>query len=126
MSTKSLALHILAAAACLAPLTAANAYYGGGWHHGSSFSLEIGGPVYYGPPAYPAYYPAPVYYGPAPVAAYPTPVAYLPQPPQGPVVPTPDGRYCREYSSHIIVNNHPQASYGTACLMPDGAWQIQS
>lgn len=78
-------------------------------------------PTYYPYPYQPVFYPAPVYAMPAP-----QPVAYLPSPPSGPVVPSPDGRYCREYTAQVKVGNQLQPSYGTACLQPDGAWQIQS
>ncbi len=128
MTTKSLARPIclaLIAALSLAAFTAPASAR-------TFVDVGIGVPVYgYGPRyAYaPAYYPypyQPVYY-PAPAYAMPPqPVAYLPAPPTGPVVPTPDGRYCREYTSQVKVGNQMQPSYGTACQMPDGAWQIQS
>lgn len=34
------------------------------------------------------------------------------------------GRTCREYQTTIMINGLPKASYGTACLMPDGQWRI--
>lgn len=37
----------------------------------------------------------------------------------------PSGRYCREYSQEITVAGKTQQSYGTACRMPDGSWQVQ-
>lgn len=45
------------------------------------------------------------------------------------VVPTRDyqtaqGRYCREYQATATVGGRPQQTYGTACLQPDGSWQI--
>ncbi|MGF1611509.1 MAG: hypothetical protein ACFCUQ_19055 [Kiloniellales bacterium] len=45
------------------------------------------------------------------------------------VVPTRDyrtaqGRYCREYQATATVGGRPQQTYGTACLQPDGDWQI--
>jgi 17 kDa outer membrane surface antigen len=36
------------------------------------------------------------------------------------------GRYCREFQHQITVGNRAQEGYGTACLQPDGAWQIVS
>ncbi len=36
------------------------------------------------------------------------------------------GRYCREYQQQIVVGGKTQQGFGTACRMPDGAWQIQS
>jgi hypothetical protein len=70
--------------------------------------------------------PPPVYYRPAP------PVVYAPLPAGGPATVTPtsapyrtaDGRYCREYTSTVMVGGQPQSSYGTACQMPDGSWHI--
>lgn len=37
-----------------------------------------------------------------------------------------DGRYCREYTTSIRVNNEIEQGYGTACRQPDGSWQIIS
>ncbi len=37
-----------------------------------------------------------------------------------------NGQYCREYQQDIIVGGKKHQSYGTACRMPDGSWQIQS
>ncbi|MFO1242656.1 MAG: hypothetical protein U1E36_05580 [Rickettsiales bacterium] len=34
--------------------------------------------------------------------------------------------YCREYNGQVIVGGRYQQSYGTACMQPDGAWQIQT
>ncbi len=33
-------------------------------------------------------------------------------------------RYCREYSADADVNGRVQQVYGTACMQPDGTWQI--
>jgi len=33
-------------------------------------------------------------------------------------------RYCREYQSAVTVGGRRQGSYGTACLQPDGDWEI--
>jgi hypothetical protein len=35
-----------------------------------------------------------------------------------------DGRYCREYQQTVTVGNRQEQAYGTACLRPDGAWQM--
>jgi surface antigen len=34
-------------------------------------------------------------------------------------------QYCREFNQGITVGGKVQAGYGTACLQPDGSWQIQ-
>lgn len=73
------------------------------------------------------YYAPPVYYPPPPPQ-----VVYVPAPQPAPLVAAPtspayrtsDGRYCREYQATVTVNGMPQPSYGTACLMPDGAWRV--
>ena len=33
-------------------------------------------------------------------------------------------RYCREYTDRVQVGGRWQESYGTACLQPDGSWEI--
>lgn len=44
------------------------------------------------------------------------------------VTPTRDyrtqGRYCREYQGHATVGGRIQNTYGTACLQPDGSWEV--
>ena len=87
-----------------------------------SFGLGFGGwpgyypPAYqYGPPAYyapPAYYPPPVYDQPL---YDPPPVSYRPAAPEAP---------CREYQSTATIDGRQQQIYGTACLQPDGSWQL--
>lgn len=47
----------------------------------------------------------------------------------GSVTPTttyrsPDGRYCREYQTTVVVGGRESQGYGTACRQPDGSWQI--
>lgn len=102
------------------------AYYGGGY--GSSMA-------YY--PTYPAYQPNYV----APPAAPPPQVVFVqpevvdyytprhravmvdegfvgPQPPK-------QERHCREFTQTIRIDGQPHESYGTACLRPDGTWQIE-
>ncbi|SOD89346.1 hypothetical protein [Caenispirillum bisanense] len=34
------------------------------------------------------------------------------------------GRYCREYTTTAYIGNRPDVVSGTACRMPDGAWEI--
>jgi surface antigen len=36
-----------------------------------------------------------------------------------------EGRYCREFTTHVTIGNRVEDAYGTACRMPDGSWQIQ-
>ena len=35
------------------------------------------------------------------------------------------GSYCREYTQRVRIGDRIEESYGTACLQPDGAWQVQ-
>ena len=35
-----------------------------------------------------------------------------------------DGRYCREYQNRSTVGGRVQETYGTACMQPDGSWEI--
>ncbi len=47
----------------------------------------------------------------------------------GSVVATRDGtsssgRYCREFQQTVTVGGRTEQAYGTACMQPDGAWQI--
>jgi hypothetical protein len=73
--------------------------------------------------------PAPVYRAyPAPVYV-PAPVVY--QPPAVEAVPLrtfhdTSGRYCREYQRMADIGGVQQQIFGTACMMPDGSWQIVS
>ena len=82
-----------------------------------SFGVGVplaGPPAYYYPPPPPVYYyPPPAYYTPPP-AAYALPVAQNQAPEQT----------CREYQSTTTIDGRPQNTYGTACLQPDGTWQI--
>ena len=100
-------------------------HWHGDRHRHSSASI-----VFWSGPAYRPYYPPPpVVYGPPPpprVVYAPAPVVYAPQ---VAAVPTRDfrddeGRYCREYQRTAIIDGREQQIYGTACLMPDGAWRI--
>jgi hypothetical protein len=36
------------------------------------------------------------------------------------------GDYCREYTRTVYIGNQRQEAYGTACLRPDGQWEIVS
>jgi hypothetical protein len=33
--------------------------------------------------------------------------------------------YCREFTQTVTIGNKTQQGWGTACLQPDGSWQIQ-
>lgn len=35
-----------------------------------------------------------------------------------------EGRYCREYNTISQVAGRAQNTYGTACMQPDGSWEI--
>jgi hypothetical protein len=37
-----------------------------------------------------------------------------------------DQSYCREYTQTFTIGNSTQKGYGTACLQPDGSWEIQT
>ncbi|MBI1273968.1 MAG: glycine zipper 2TM domain-containing protein [Alphaproteobacteria bacterium] len=81
---------------------------------------------YYAPQRHRAHY-RPNYVAPA---YHTTQVIYVPQPQpvyvqQGYVSPTSsNGSYCREYTSSVQIGNQLRESYGTACMQPDGSWQI--
>ena len=104
-------------------------HHGHGHHHKHN-SASI---VFWSGPAYRPYYRP--YYPPPPVVYAPPPVVYAPAPapavyaPQVAAVPTRDfrddeGRYCREYQRTAVIDGREPQIYGTACLMPDGAWRI--
>lgn len=91
----------------------------GGWRHGHGWG---GGPhrssgyfdfSFYSPPE-PFYGPEPVYYNPQPYNPVPQQYNYT----------QPDDRYCREYNTTARVGDRYQPTYGTACMQPDGSWQI--
>jgi hypothetical protein len=75
-----------------------------------------------GPPAY--YYPPPppVYYYPPPAYYTPPPAYYAP--PAAQSYNEAQEQTCREYQSTTTIDGRPQRAYGTACLQPDGTWQI--
>lgn len=33
-------------------------------------------------------------------------------------------QYCREYQSYAMIGNRRHETYGTACMQPDGSWQV--
>lgn len=140
----------IAGGLALAPSAKADSYSfrysSGGWHsrpwyggprhyhrHGPyrHYSYSYWSGPYWGPPAY---RPRVVVVQPPPVAYYtpPPPVMYAPSPyggqmsavPASPIYQAANGQYCREYQAGVTVNGAVQPSYGTACLMPDGAWRV--
>ena len=36
------------------------------------------------------------------------------------------GRYCREYTTGVIVNGKREKAYGPACRQPGGSWKVES
>lgn len=95
-----------------------------GYHHRHHGRSHYGYGYVWGPPVV-------VYRDPPPRTVYvvpaPAPIVLtqpVPASPASPVYQTTDGRHCREYQRTVIVGGLPQASYGTACLQPDGVWRI--
>ena len=39
---------------------------------------------------------------------------------------TADGRQCREFQQEVVIGGEKQDAYGTACLQPDGSWEVAS
>jgi hypothetical protein len=39
---------------------------------------------------------------------------------------TEDGEYCREFLQTVTIGGREEEAYGTACLKPDGAWEVVS
>jgi hypothetical protein len=37
---------------------------------------------------------------------------------------TSDGRQCREFQQQVTIGGQDEDAYGTACLQPDGSWQV--
>ena len=132
MMHRSLAAGVLALLALWAVPGAAEARTS--FHVGVGVGVPCCGPAYYYPPPYYYYPPPPVVYVPPPVVYSPAPAGYAPPPPSNAGLPTDavtlregrdsNGNYCREYQSTSIVNGQSVPVYGTACLRPDGRWQI--
>jgi hypothetical protein len=36
------------------------------------------------------------------------------------------GRYCREFQQKVSIGGHSEEAYGTACMQPDGSWEVVS
>lgn len=86
-------------------------------------SFNFGGPVYR-PYPYPYYRPARVIYAPAP-AVVSREVVYINNS-NSREISSDDGRYCREYQAVSKIAGTSQQTYGTACMQPDGSWEIIS
>ena len=39
---------------------------------------------------------------------------------------TDSGRYCREYTTDVVVGSKREQAYGTACRQADGSWEVVS
>ena len=37
---------------------------------------------------------------------------------------TPDGRQCREFRQEVTIGGRRTEAYGTACMQPDGSWEV--
>ncbi len=120
-----LILASLATVAVFALAAPASADWRHRHHHHGRVGFYVGppGPYYYsGYPYYAPYY-AP-YFAPRPVVVNQPVYA---SPPAGAVIREgrdAAGNYCREYQSSTTIDGRPVPTYGTACLRPDGAWQI--
>jgi hypothetical protein len=143
-------LGVIAAAAALMGIAVAPglAQAHDSFHFGLNVGVPCCGPAYYYPPPYYYYPPPPVVYAPPPAAYAPPPAGYAPPPagyapppamgavPQASSAVMPAdavtireghdsaGNYCREYQSTSTIDGKQVPTYGTACLRPDGRWQI--
>jgi len=104
-----------------------SAYGSGGYSPMTSYypAYQSYEPTYVGPPAAPP--PQVIYVQPETVDYY-TPrhrAVYVEEGYVGPQAPHVPGRHCREFTQTIRIDGHSQESYGTACLRPDGSWQIE-
>ncbi len=81
-------------------------------------------PMAYAPPPAPVYVERhSYYYRPAPVYERPRHARWRHRQPP-PAAYQPVQQHCREYQSQVAVGGYAQPGYGTACLQPDGSWQI--
>lgn len=101
------------------------AYYGsGGYSSYSPYSYQPYQPTYVAPPAAPP--PQIIYVQPEEVEYYAPRrrSVYVEEGYLGPPPPKPQ-RHCREFTQTIRIDGQVRESYGTACLRPDGTWQIE-
>lgn len=100
----------------------------------SRFSVNIGEPHYYHHHHHSNHYrpyPTAYYVAPQPVfIEQPPQVVYVqntvPQPVIQPIVIQEQNLYCREYTRNVFIGRRVMQSYGTACLQPDGSWQVMN
>ncbi len=101
------------------------AYYGGGMTSMSPYpSYPLYQQTYVAPPAAPQ--PQYIFVQPE-VVDYYTPRRRSVLVEEGYVGPPPPkpSRHCREFTQTIRIDGQVRESYGTACLRPDGSWQIE-
>jgi hypothetical protein len=89
----------------------------------TTISFNYGFGSYYNP--HPYYRPSRVVYAPQPVVMQPN-VVYINDSNSREVRNSADDRYCREYQASARVGGVSQPTYGTACMQPDGSWEIIS
>lgn len=124
--------------------TGAGVFLGGLMGHSVGSSLDRADSAYYGggyggsamtyAPAYPSYY-EPTYVAPEPQPVYIQPQVVEYYTPQSRAVvvesdymgppPPKRSRHCREFTQTVRIDGQVRESYGTACLRPDGSWQIE-
>lgn len=100
----------------------AYSYQRGGYGSGNYYQSA---PVYYSAPAPQVYYVSPSYE--TRVRSYevrPQPVSFYNYTSVDNSIGNQNGRYCREYQAPVTVGNRTQGSYGTACMQPDGSWEV--
>jgi hypothetical protein len=92
--------------------------WGRGWGHNKHKQHHHRhGPSHFGPPMV-------IYRSAPPTTVYMMPPPPIQAVPMSPMYTDSWGRYCREYQSTVTVGGLPQGGYGTACMQPDGSWQV--
>jgi hypothetical protein len=111
-------LALVAVFASVAPASADYRYHRGGPRVGFGIYYAAPAPYYYGYPYYAPHY--------APRTVVVNQPVYASPPPGRIVREGRDtaGNYCREYQSNSSIDGRAVPTYGTACLRPDGSWQI--
>lgn len=121
-------VRVVSAAALLLAVASLGAPAHADWRYDEEWRWRHRPPHYHPAPEVIMVYPAPppVIYRPGPRVVYvePPPVQPVQVTPTSPPYTDPQGRYCREYQSTVVVAGQAQPSFGTACLMPDGQWRI--